>query len=160
MVPPEIQTHQLQTSSLRSTAKKKEKKKKQFTDMNDDSENGAKSDRDISCLCGICGKIRRATVTRTTYVIFLLLVTLLCFVLSAPQTRQKIYAIPHFCNEIVDSKTCESLVGYTAVYRVCFGMAMFYLVFSCVLVGVKSLGDIRARIHNEFCYIKLLLLIG
>ena len=159
MVPPELQTHQLQTSSLRSTAIKKEKKK-QFTGMNDDSENGAKSDRDISCLCGICGKIRRATVTRTTYVMFLLLVTLLCVVLSAPQTRQKIYAIPHFCNEIVDSKTCESLVGYTAVYRVCFGMAMFYLVFSCVLVGVKSLGDIRARIHNEFCYIKLLLLIG
>lgn len=156
MVPPELQTHQLQTSSLRSTAIKKEKKK-QFTGMKDDSENGVKSDRDISCLCGIC---RRATVTRTTYVIFLLLVTLLCFVLSAPQTRQKIYAIPHFCNEIVDSKTCESLVGYTAVYRVCFGMAMFYLVFSCVLVGVKSLGDIRARIHNEFCYIKLLLLIG
>ena len=134
--------------------------KNQLINMKSDSENRAKSSQEISCLCGICGKVRRATVTRVNYTIFLFLVTILCFVLSVPQMKAKIDAIPHFCNEMVDSTTCDSLVGYAAVYRVCFGIAMFYLILSCVLVGVKSIDEVRARIHNGFWYIKCLLLIG
>ena len=74
--------------------------------------------------------------------------------------RDKLNAIPHFCNEMVDSKSCDNLVGYTAVYRVCFGTAIFYLVLSGVAFGVKSAEKVRGRIHNGFWYIKFLLLIG
>lgn len=128
--------------------------------MEDDSENRAKCSQEMPCLCGICGKLKRATLTRVNYIIFLLLITILCFVLSVPQMRAKLNAIPHFCNEMVDSKTCDNLVGHTAVYRVCFGAAMFYLFLSGVVVGVKSIEEVRARIHNGFWYIKFLLLIG
>lgn len=74
--------------------------------------------------------------------------------------RDKLNAIPHFCNEMVDSKSCDNLVGYTAVYRVCFGTALFYLCLSVITLNVKSVEEIRARIHNGFWYIKFLLLIG
>lgn len=74
--------------------------------------------------------------------------------------RDKLNAIPHFCNEMVDSKSCDNLVGYRAVYRVCFGTALFYLVLSGILLGVKSAEEVRGRIHNGFWYIKFLVLIG
>ena len=133
--------------------------KLQLSRMKDDSDDQPKRNQEVSCFCGICGKLRRATVTRVNYTIILLLVTVLSFALSVPRMRSKINAIPHFCNEMVDSKTCDSLVGYTAVYRVCFGTAIFYLVLACVVVGVKNIEEVRARIHNGFWYIKFLLLI-
>ena len=74
--------------------------------------------------------------------------------------RDKLNAIPHFCNEMVNSKSCDNLVGYMAVYRVCFGTALFYFFLSVTSIGVKSVDEIRARIHNGFWYIKFLLLIG
>lgn len=43
---------------------------------------------------------------------------------------------------------CDVLVGYKAVYRVCFGMAMFFLLFSLLMVKVKSSQDPRAALHN------------
>ncbi|KAL9985163.1 hypothetical protein ACROYT_G007533 [Oculina patagonica] len=74
--------------------------------------------------------------------------------------RDKLNAIPHFCNEMVDSRSCDNLVGYRAVYRVCLGTAMFFLVLSGILFGVKSAEEVRGRIHNGFWYIKFLMLVA
>lgn len=112
------------------------------------------------CLCGVSGKIKRATVTRVNYTMFLLLVTVLCFLLSFPRARTKINAIPHLCDELVSAQTCDNLTGHTGVYRVCFATAIFYFVASCVVVGVKNVGEFRSKIHNGFWYIKFLVLIG
>lgn len=128
--------------------------------MKDNSENQANCKEEISCSCGICGNLRRATVTRINYTILLLLVTVLCFVLSVPQMRRQVYAIPHFCNEMVESRTCDNLFGYTGVYRVCFGTALYFLALACIVIGVKNGEEVRARIHNGLWYIKFLLLIG
>lgn len=133
----------------------------QLARMKDHSEDGPNQcDQGVCSFCCVCGRLGRATVTRVNYTLFLLLVTVLCFVLSAPRMRDKLNSIPHFCNEMVDSKSCDNLVGYTAVYRVCFGTAIFYLVLSGVVFGVKSAEEVRGRIHNGFWYIKFLLLIG
>ncbi|KAK2572759.1 putative serine incorporator, partial [Acropora cervicornis] len=112
------------------------------------------------CLCGVCGKIKRATVTRVNYTMFLLLVTVLCFLLSFPRARKKINAIPHLCDELVSAQTCDNLAGHTGVYRVCFATAIFYFVASCVVAGVKNVGEFRSKIHNGFWYIKFLVLIA
>lgn len=64
--------------------------------------------------------------------------------------------IPGFCEGGAGSSlpgieghvNCDVLVGYKAVYRICFGMAMFFLLFSLLMIKVKSSQDPRAALHN------------
>lgn len=64
--------------------------------------------------------------------------------------------IPGFCEGGTGSSipgveghvNCDVLVGYKAVYRVCFGMAIFFLLFSLLMIKVKSSRDPRAALHN------------
>lgn len=67
-----------------------------------------------------------------------------------------ILQIPGFCEDGMGTSipgvsgrvNCDVLVGYKAVYRVCFGMAMFFLLFSLLMIKVKSSQDPRASVHN------------
>ena len=43
---------------------------------------------------------------------------------------------------------CNAATGYLAVYRLCFGMTMFFFVMSLLMIGVKSSKDPRAGIQN------------
>ncbi|XP_044172647.1 probable serine incorporator [Acropora millepora] len=128
--------------------------------MKSELEKEPASNQATFCLCGVCDKIKRATVTRVNYTMFLLLVTVLCFLLSFPRARTKINAIPHLCDELVSAQTCDNLAGHTGVYRVCFATAIFYFLASCVVAGVKNVGEFRSKIHNGFWYIKFLVLIA
>ncbi|EDO29056.1 predicted protein, partial [Nematostella vectensis] len=58
------------------------------------------------------------------------------------------------------SETCDSIVGYLAVYRVCFGLAAFFLLFCLLMYGVTSSRDVRSKIQNGFWGIKILLFLG
>lgn len=68
--------------------------------------------------------------------------------------------IPGFCEGGMGSSipgveghvNCDVLVGYKAVYRVCFGMAMFFLLFSLITIKVKSSQDPRAALHNGYVF--------
>ena len=47
-----------------------------------------------------------------------------------------------------------------AVYRVGLAMALFYFLLALITIKVKTSGDPRAKIHNGFWGIKLLVFIG
>ena len=55
---------------------------------------------------------------------------------------------------------CDEIVGYLAVYRVCFAMAAFFFFFCLIMYGVSSSRDPRAGLQNGFWGIKILLFIG
>lgn len=66
--------------------------------------------------------------------------------------------IPKFCEK--EDKICDSLVGYLAVYRICFAMAAFFFFFCLIMYGVKSSKDPRSGIQNGFWGLKVLIYVG
>ena len=55
---------------------------------------------------------------------------------------------------------CDRLVGFEAVYRVCFGMCCFYWLFMIIMVLVRSSRDPRSGIQNGFWGIKFIIFIA
>lgn len=51
-------------------------------------------------------------------------------------------------------------VGYKAVYRICFGMSMWFLGFAILMINIKNSRDSRAAIHNGFWFFKLAALVA
>jgi len=46
------------------------------------------------------------------------------------------------------TQAAMKFVGYPAVYRICFGMAMFFALFALLMICVKSSSDPRSSIQN------------
>ena len=98
--------------------------------------------------------------SRLLFSIFLILSTTVCFLMLVPNMRTYLDKIPYFCTGLTSKKMCDNLVGYAAVYRICFAMAIFYLLLSIIMFNVTSTNEFRAKIHNGFWYIKLMTLLG
>ena len=135
--------------------------------MNDDramvSDKAAPTGKSLLCLPDSCCygcELKRSTTTRLSYTVFLLVATILCFVVLAPKTKTKLYSTPHLCNELLDPHLCANLIGYSAVYRICFAVASFFFVLSVMFVQVKFVDELRARIHNGFWYLKFMGFVG
>jgi len=60
----------------------------------------------------------------------------------------------------VGEEKCDEMVGYMAVYRVGLAMALFYTLLAIITIRVRSSADPRAKIHNGFWGLKLLVFIG
>ena len=68
--------------------------------------------------------------------------------------------IPGLCKDFISSTLyddpgqraaqCDSVVGFLAVYRVCFAMAAFFILFSIIMIKVNSSKDPRAKIQNGY----------
>lgn len=43
---------------------------------------------------------------------------------------------------------CSDLVGYLSVYRICFAMTGFFILFCIIMINVKSSKDPRSGIQN------------
>lgn len=99
---------------------------------------------------------------RLIYAFFLLLGVGVSCIMLMPGMEGHLKKIPGFCEGGMGSSipgveghvNCDVLVGYKAVYRICFGMAMFFLFFSLLMIKVKSSQDPRAALHNGFWFFK------
>nr|XP_026236884.1 serine incorporator 1 [Urocitellus parryii] len=99
----------------------------------------------IPCLCGsapcllcrCCPSGNNSTVTRLIYALFLLVGVCVACVMLIPGMEEQLNKIPGFCENEKGVVPCSILVGYKAVYRLCFGLAMFYLLLSLLMIKVK-----------------------
>ncbi|KAK5871887.1 hypothetical protein PBY51_012627 [Eleginops maclovinus] len=119
-------------------------------------------------LCSCCPSTRNSTVTRIIYACILLLGTIVACIMLSPGVDQQLKRIPGFCEDGAGSSipgmqadvNCEMFVGYKAVYRICFGMSMWFLGFSILMVDIKNSTDPRAAIHNGFWFFKFAALVA
>ncbi|KAJ7365805.1 Serine incorporator 3 [Desmophyllum pertusum] len=118
----------------------------------------------VSCCCGCCPSCRSSTSTRIVYTLFLLIGTIVsCVMLSSGIQDAMVEKVPFFneaCQGATLGTNCDLLVGYLAVYRICFGMAAFFFLFMLLNIGVNSSKDCRGGLNNGFWGLKFLLLVG
>uniref|UniRef100_H0XNH4 Serine incorporator 3 n=1 Tax=Otolemur garnettii TaxID=30611 RepID=H0XNH4_OTOGA len=122
-----------------------------------------------SCLlCSCCPNSRNSTLTRLIYAFILLLTTLVSCIMLREEMEPHLKKIPGFCDRgfqisMTDRKTdedCDVLVGYKAVYRINFALAIFFFIFFLLMLKVKTSKDPRAAVHNGFWFFKIAALIG
>ncbi|XP_037626367.1 serine incorporator 1 [Sebastes umbrosus] len=122
-----------------------------------------------TCLmCSCCPSTRNSTVTRIIYASILLLGTVVACIMLSPGVDQQLKRIPGFCEDGAGSSfpglqadlNCEMFVGYKAVYRVCFGMSMWFLGFSVLMINIKNSRDPRAAVHNGLWFFKFAVLVA
>ncbi|KAL8589173.1 hypothetical protein ACOMHN_052511 [Nucella lapillus] len=123
-----------------------------------------------SCCCAACPSCKNSTASRIGYSLMLLMGTIVACVMLATDIRKKLDEIPWLCKDFVDLKVlnnrneraqyCDNVVGFLAVYRVCFAMAAFFCLMALIMIKVKSSRDPRSKFQNGFWAIKILMMIG
>lgn len=93
--------------------------------------------------------------TRVMYVVMLVLSTLTSWIMLSDGVQSKLQNAP-FCTSF---DICKNAVGFMAVYRIMFGVTMFFLTMAILMIGVKSSRDGRSALQNGFWGPKYLLLI-
>ncbi|KAM5194691.1 LOW QUALITY PROTEIN: serine incorporator 5 [Mantella aurantiaca] len=129
--------------------------------------------RQVACCCGsaacalcctCCPRIKQSTSTRIMYAFFFFLVTVVCGVMMSPTVakllQEHIPIYEDICEHLKAGEKCEKMVGYSAVYRVCFGMACFFFILFVFTINIKNSRGCRAAIHNGFWFIKFLILMA
>ncbi|XP_069975521.1 serine incorporator 1 isoform X2 [Penaeus vannamei] len=123
-----------------------------------------------SLCCAACPSCKNSTSSRLMYAIMMLLGTIVACIMLSPGLENFLQKVP-FCDSgeqtsFLDTATdavkvdCSGVVGYLAVYRLCFAMSLFFFFMALIMIGVKSSKDPRAGIQNGFWAIKYLVLIG
>ncbi|KAL0979295.1 hypothetical protein UPYG_G00183310 [Umbra pygmaea] len=117
-----------------------------------------------SCCCKCCPKIKQSTSTRFMYALYFFLVTVVCVVMMSLTVDEVLKEhIPFYsdlCEKLKAGENCSILVGYSAVYKVCLGMACFFFFFFIFTLRVNSATGFRAAIHNGFWFPKFLVLMA
>lgn len=123
-----------------------------------------------SLCCAACPSCKNSTSTRIAYSMMLLVGTIVAAVMLAPGLREKLDDIPGLCKsfvgehvwntQLLKEQQCDEVVGYLAVYRVCFSMAAFFFLFCVIMIKVSSSKDPRSKIQNGFWLFKVLIMIA
>lgn len=116
-----------------------------------------------ACLmCGCWPGSRSSAVTRVLYAFTLLLGTGVACIMLSPGVDEQLKRIPGLCKDGAGSSVpglqadvnCEMFVGYKAVYRVCFGLSVWFLGFSSLMSNMKSRREPRAALHHGYWAVK------
>ncbi len=92
-----------------------------------------------SLCCAACPSCKGSTSTRTAYSLILFTGLITACIMLIPGLDKALIKNPYLCrnfslnNESSSSNLCLEIVGYLAVYRLSFGMALFYLVLSLLV---------------------------
>ncbi|XP_006862244.1 PREDICTED: serine incorporator 2 [Chrysochloris asiatica] len=85
----------------------------------------------------------------------------------SPGVESKLHKLPWVCDDGAKSPfilqshiDCGSLLGQRAVYRMCFATAIFFFLFTLLMICVRSSRDPRAAIQNGFWFFKFLIFVG
>ncbi|XP_069758525.1 serine incorporator 4 [Narcine bancroftii] len=117
-----------------------------------------------SLCCSFLPGIKVSSGTRLMYTFYHIVSSTGCCLLMsrtvAESVRERVPFFGILCEHLQPGSDCDKVIGYSAVYRVCFGTACFYLLLCVILVNVKSSRDFRALIHNGFWFLKFLILVG
>ncbi|KAM5246121.1 serine incorporator 3 isoform 5-T5 [Ctenodactylus gundi] len=122
-----------------------------------------------SCLlCSCCPNSKNSTVTRIIYAFILFLGTIVSCIMCLKSMESELKKIPGFCEggfkiKVADpeeDKVCNVLVGYKAVYRINFALAIFFFAFFLLMLKVKTSKDPRAALHNGFWFFKIAAIVG
>ncbi|KAF7480758.1 Hypothetical predicted protein [Marmota monax] len=122
-----------------------------------------------SCLlCSCCPNTKNSTVTRLIYAFILLLGTAVSCIMLTEGMETQLKKIPGFCEggfkisvaDIKADKDCDVLVGFKAVYRINFALAIFFFAFFLLMLKVKTSKDPRAAVHNGFWFFKIAAIFG
>ncbi|XP_029431514.1 serine incorporator 5 [Rhinatrema bivittatum] len=114
--------------------------------------------------CSCCPKIKQSTSTRFMYALYFILVSVICCIMMSPTVADKMSEnIPYYnqiCSSIQAGENCNKLAGYSAVYRVCFGMACFFFIFCLLTLKINNSKSCRGYIHNGFWLFKFIFLVA
>ena len=122
-----------------------------------------------SLCCKACPSMKNSTSTRLAYAMMLLLGTVVSAIMLIPGLGESLKKIlPGICSGIgvplvINQEAmfdCTSVLGYVAVYRICFALACFYFLFMVIMIYVRSSKDPRAYLQNGFWFFKILALVG
>ncbi|CAF2409260.1 unnamed protein product [Rotaria sp. Silwood2] len=119
-----------------------------------------------SLCCSACPSCKGSTSTRIAYGLILLAGLITSCIMLIPGLEKTLSKIPALCETPTSSSTllfafdCSKIIGSLAVYRISFGMTIFFFILSLLMIKVKTSNDFRANIQNGFWGFKLLILVG
>uniref|UniRef100_F7EKT9 Serine incorporator 4 n=1 Tax=Monodelphis domestica TaxID=13616 RepID=F7EKT9_MONDO len=117
-----------------------------------------------SCCYSGLPPLKESTTSRLLYTLLHVGTSATCCLLlsrTVLETLQGKVLIPSgLCTNPSGQIDCSVPNGSGAVYRVCAGTATFYLLQAVILINVNSSNSVRARLHNGFWLLKVLVLLG
>jgi len=114
----------------------------------------------VGLTCGACGllvTISRSVATRIWYSSFFIVLSFVAYFLSVIS----FYIVPHLPNWLPifgdDCTSYEKCAVFT-VYRITFGLFLYHILLSLILIGVKNSKDARSQLNNGWWALKIPLL--
>ncbi len=105
-----------------------------------------------------CGCCNGPVASRYIFTALYILGVLFSCLLYIPKIRHSLSKSTYFCTTISTRGVCLSTdPAYMAVYRVCFAMATFYLLFAVILVCVDDAQDTRVDLQYKAWPVKICL---